>query len=103
MEKNYQEHTFNVSNLSDAIYMDRVTLYRKTLKYFDKTPHQILEDYRLEKASDLLSKDDVRVKEVAFSIGYSNPQYFSMKFKKRFGVSPREFKTSKIAECIPCA
>ena len=47
---------------------------------------------RMEKAVDLLRTTDLKGYEVADRIGFSNPHYFSIAFKKHTGRSPSEFK-----------
>lgn len=41
-------------------------------------------------AKDMLRKGH-NVSETAYSIGFSDPGYFSKVFRKEFGVSPTEF------------
>lgn len=47
---------------------------------------------RIKKAKELLKSDSITIKEVGYSVGYSDPNYFSKVFRKYEGVSPTEFK-----------
>ena len=47
---------------------------------------------RLDKARDLLRKTDNRIYEVASSVGYPDQKYFCEIFKKRTGMTPREYR-----------
>jgi len=47
---------------------------------------------RIRKAKELLKKNDMSIKEVGYSVGYSDPNYFSKVFKKYEGYSPKEYK-----------
>ena len=40
----------------------------------------------------LLAEKNLSIKEIAFEIGYNDPNYFSRLFKKLEGVSPTEYK-----------
>ncbi len=51
-----------------------------------------INEYRLEKAKELLSDEGVRVSDVAAEVGFSNFSYFSTLFKKYTGVTPNEFR-----------
>jgi two-component system, response regulator YesN len=51
---------------------------------------------RIKKAKDLLKIDSLSIKEVGYSVGYSDPNYFSKVFKKYEGLSPTEFKVKLI-------
>jgi AraC family transcriptional regulator, arabinose operon regulatory protein len=46
---------------------------------------------KMQEAIRLLSNQSMRIKEVAFSLGYNDPFYFSRLFKKYIGKSPGEF------------
>lgn len=50
-----------------------------------------LTSVRIEKAASLMKTTDDRIYEVCEKVGYNNPQYFSVIFKKYMGVSPREY------------
>ena len=51
-----------------------------------------LTQLRIAKAKELLKDTDMNMKEISYSIGYRNPNYFSRIFKKIAGVTPKEFK-----------
>ena len=53
---------------------------------------EYLNKIRIENAKRLLSDTDTSIKEVCYSVGFSDPNYFSRAFKKYEGVSPTEFK-----------
>ncbi|NLI20950.1 MAG: response regulator [Clostridiales bacterium] len=47
---------------------------------------------RLAKARELLRDRQMRTSDVAFSVGYNDPHYFSYLFKKNTGLSPRDYR-----------
>lgn len=47
---------------------------------------------RIKKAKELLKKNEMSIKEIGYSVGYSDPNYFSKVFKKYEGYSPKEYK-----------
>lgn len=53
-----------------------------------------LTDLRMTKASELLAFGKGTVKDVSSAVGYVDANYFSRIFKKRFGVSPSEYKVN---------
>ena len=57
-----------------------------------KTFTEFLTELRMEKASDLLLYSPKRSSEIAYEVGYRDPQYFSYAFKKFYGCSPREYR-----------
>jgi len=56
------------------------------------TPHRFLMDHRLRRAAVLLSGTDRLVTTIAENLGFSEDNYFSKVFRRRFGVSPQEFR-----------
>ncbi|NCB94146.1 MAG: response regulator [Clostridia bacterium] len=51
-----------------------------------------LRNYRIHKACELLATTDKKMYEVAFMVGYDNPQYFSNVFKSVMGISPKSYR-----------
>jgi len=61
---------------------------------FGNTVYGHLNDYRMDKARELLEIDGHQIKEVAYQVGYSNPSHFITAFKKKFGVTPKKYLKS---------
>ena len=56
------------------------------------TPQGYLEDLRIHYASQILANDySTKICEVARSSGFTDPYYFSRTFRKKTGMSPREY------------
>ena len=51
-----------------------------------------LTDYRMERASRLLLETKEKSYIIAKQVGYTDPNYFSYVFKRRFGVSPSKYR-----------
>lgn len=51
-----------------------------------------LTDIRIAKAKQLLHNKELSIKEICYTIGYSDPNYFSRNFKKIVGLTPTEFR-----------
>ena len=47
---------------------------------------------RIKKAIELLRTTSLNAKEIAFEVGYNNPRYFYLVFKKVSGFSPTKFR-----------
>lgn len=58
---------------------------------YGQTVHGYLLDTRLELARKKLEEDQLKVKEIAFEIGYENPSHFIAAFKKKYGITPKQF------------
>jgi AraC-like DNA-binding protein len=53
---------------------------------------QYVLDMRLEKAEEMLRTTDVFIIDIAMKVGFKDPKYFSRVFKKKYGVTPQEFR-----------
>lgn len=64
-------------------------------KHKGVSPSEFLTAYRISKAKEfMISRPDVRIKEIAEAVGYANPYYFSKTFKKTTGMWPKDFVES---------
>ncbi|EMS73000.1 helix-turn-helix transcriptional regulator, partial [Ruminiclostridium cellobioparum] len=53
---------------------------------------QYLQKVRINKAKEYLKNTAIKVYELAFSVGYSDPKYFIRVFKNEVGFSPDEYR-----------
>lgn len=88
IHNNFSRTDYSVQELARTLNLTAPYLTALTKKALGKTPSQLLSDYRLEKASYLLKKTDMRVNEVALAVGYESPLSFSRAYKKMYGVAP---------------
>jgi DNA-binding response OmpR family regulator/two-component sensor histidine kinase len=95
IEENLSDPEFNIEMLYEKLYIGRTTLFRKVEALTGETPNQFIKSYRLERAAQLLKKNFGNITEVAFKVGFQNPQYFSQCFKEKFHQSPSSFKASE--------
>ena len=56
---------------------------------------EYLTDVRMEKVKELLSSTDEKIIAIAFDVGYNEQNYLSYLFKKREGMSPKEYRRLK--------
>ncbi len=61
----------------------------------ERSPKNYVLEKRLDAAKYLLRNTDYSVKDVALSVGFDNPLYFSRIFKKRFGQPPSEYQKKR--------
>lgn len=62
------------------------------------TPTTFIILIKLEAAAEMLKQNKLTVSEVAYSVGFNDPAYFSRVFKKYFNISPSELVVSKPTE-----
>ena len=57
-----------------------------------QTPQQFVERERITRARQLLLLTSRTVAQIAGEVGYENPFYFTLRFKKHTGFSPTEWR-----------
>ena len=90
IEQHYYDSSYSVEQLAEEMGVSQSTLSRRTKTLLAKTPIEIMNEFRLNKAMALLKQNDGEsyISEIAYKIGFSDPAYFSKKFKEFFGVIP---------------
>jgi YesN/AraC family two-component response regulator len=91
IDANIDDDQFGISEVCDALGISRAQIYRKFKSLTDKTPHDYLRSYRLQRAKELLLKTKLNVSEVAYRTGFKNISHFSRIFAEEFGKHPSEF------------
>lgn len=92
VEKNMNNSEYSIEELSQDMAMSRATLYRKISSITGNTPTEFVKVIRLKKAAELLKQGQLSIAEIAYTVGFSTPSYFTQSFKKAFGVLPTQYK-----------
>jgi CheY-like chemotaxis protein/AraC-like DNA-binding protein len=91
LEENIVNSDFNVSKLVREIGMSRPVLFRKTKMLTGLSVIDLIRNVRLKKAEMLLKQKKLSISEVAFTVGFSDPKYFSKTFRAHFGKTPSQY------------
>lgn len=91
IHENYTIAGLSLNDLSEYIHLSPAHLCRLIKKYENTNFMTWLTRVRVEVAAELIKRTDMKVYEVCEKVGYNNPQYFSVVFKKYMGCSPREY------------
>ena len=90
-----------VSEIAAYAGISRSQLYRAFVSFFNLSPNEFLQKYRVNEACSLLRSGRFTVTEVAGSVGYADPLYFSRVFKKVKGLTPTEYQSRSLAGAEP--
>lgn len=94
IEEHYEDDQFGVDKLASEIGMSVSQLNRKLNALVNQPPGQLIRSLRLQRAADLLKQNSGTVAEICYKVGFNDQSYFSRAFKKQFGCSPSEYKSS---------
>lgn len=71
----------------NSVYLGQLFQKVTQIKYND-----YVMNVRMAKAKELLLYSNLKIKEVAYQVGFNNPDYFVQKFKEAEGLSPSEYR-----------
>ena len=91
IEAQHSDSNFKIELMSDMLGMSRILLYRKITSIFGMSPSDLLRNFRLQKAVQLLTDQRRNVSEVAYTVGFSSPAYFAKCFKSVYNMTPTEY------------
>jgi len=87
----FRDPGFNMESFARAMAMSQTQLYRKVTALTGFSSNNLLKEYRLEKAAELMRKGRHSISQVAYDTGFSSPSYFTKCFKGRHGLLPMEY------------
>jgi len=93
VEENIEDPDLTVEELSKVMFVSRGTLYNRVLSLTGETPVEYVRSVKLKKSIALLQKNDMKISQIAYAVGFSNPNYFARAFKAKYNVSPTEYIT----------
>jgi AraC-like DNA-binding protein len=88
----------NLNDIAQIACLSPNHLLRTYSQIYDKTPHQHISQFRIQKAKQLLLNLDFSITDITFEIGLNNPVSFSKMFKQHVGISPLEFRKKVILD-----
>ena len=65
------------------------TIFRKETNY---SPLSYFSHLKITRSCEYLDQTKLKIKQIAFLLGYTDPYYFSKDFQKKMGVSPRDYR-----------
>lgn len=91
VERNFRQQ-WQVGQYADALRVTPTRLNRLCLKLAGKSAFDITQDRLMLEACRKLTYAPSPIASVAYELGFQDPAYFSRLFKKRVGVTPKEFR-----------
>ena len=93
IEEHIADPNLSIDSMAREAGVSRTGLFTKLKAVAQITPNEYIRKIRLEKAAELLRKNNVRVSEVCYIVGFQSRSHFTRSFVAQYGISPREYQS----------
>lgn len=93
IEEHYKDG--ELSRLAEELHFDLYWISRTIKKLTGKTYTELVQTKRLNQTIFLLNNTNMSIADIGYAVGYDNLSYFHRIFKKRYGVSPKQYRKTK--------
>ena len=94
IDNNIDDVSLSPDQLAAGLRMSLRNLYRKFKELNQPTPNDFIKNHRITYAAKLLLTTSFTVQEIIYRTGFSNRSHFYKEFDKRFGITPKDYRTS---------
>lgn len=91
IDENYMK-PITIDELAECVNLSKHYFMRFFKKYMGMTCIEYINDYRLNIAANHLINTGMQITEIAEMIGITNLSYFNRIFKKKFNMTPKEYR-----------
>lgn len=97
IKENYNNPDISLNTVAAHVSLSPTHFSTIFAQEMSETFIEYLTGVRMEKVKELLLSTDDKIVNIAFSVGYNEPNYLSYLFKKREGVTLKEYRQKKTA------
>ena len=91
IRKLYTE-AINLSELAAKYHFNHSYMTRLFKKLKGQTPIKLINSLRMADAKEMLKKEELSIREISETLGFTDQHYFSRTFKEATGVTPKEYR-----------
>jgi AraC-like DNA-binding protein len=95
LERNYKDQNLGLDNFAEALSLQKDYFRQKFKKEFNINFPDYLNQFRINKAKNLLVESDLSVMDIAIMVGFKSLENFARTFKKQTGQSPTEWRNAQ--------
>jgi two-component system, response regulator YesN len=92
IEDNYRNNEFSLQEMADHVALSKSYMCNMFKHEMGDTIWNKVIELRMKKAKELLSQIDIKIYEVATSVGYNDYIHFSRLFKEYNGISAQDYR-----------
>lgn len=90
IENHLSDEDFSTEEFGEELGMSRMQVHRKLKALTGKSAIQYIKTFKLDKARKMIKEKSGNISEIAYSLGFGSPAYFTKCFKEEFGYPPSE-------------
>ncbi len=92
VNKHLDDSEFDVPQFIDEMGTSKTTLYKKLKSLTGLSTSSFIRNIRLKAACRVMEENPaIRISDLAYEVGFNDPKYFSLCFKKEFGMLPTDY------------
>lgn len=95
MDRHFREN-IKIDDIAESVGISRSYLSGTFKKEFEMSPQEYLVNLRLGHAAHMLENTSEPINIVALESGYGDSLSFSKAFKRKYNISPKEFRDSEL-------
>lgn len=84
-----------IDELAEAASTSVSRLQKRMKTLIGIGPNEYIQQLRLKKAAELLLDESIAVSDVSLKVGFASHSYFSSSFRKKYGVTPKQYRENK--------
>lgn len=95
IQNNYS-FPIHVTDIANYVCINRSYLYTLFKAHLGVSPQDYLANYRISRATELLTVTELSIESIALSCGYTDPLIFSKVFKAKKGETPSRYRRQNL-------
>jgi AraC-like DNA-binding protein len=92
IEENIDRSDYDVEQMARKMNVSKSTLHRRVKALCGLTPFELIRSIKMKKATEMLMTGHRSISEIAYSLGFNNPKYFTKCFKDEYNETPTHYQ-----------
>jgi YesN/AraC family two-component response regulator len=98
IEEQYKDLNLSLQSIAAAMKLSSAHVSKQFRLHESMSISEYINDVRLRKALLLLETKDYSINRIMEMVGYNNESYFFKLFKKKFGITPKEYRFKTVVQ-----
>ena len=94
VDQHLDDPELSIGQVAAELKISRATLFRKIKSRTGVSPSTYICQRKLMLARLLLKQSDLQVNDIAYTLGFNSPSYFTRKFRDHYNMSPSQFRNT---------